>query len=184
MTKLLKTTNNANQLKHEKKDILSEKKALQEKYNAANVDLKRLQLAERIWTQNTSHLQDIIKRKNESLFELETLNQDCAADNNNLREKIKSLTESLAVSKKDYGILKRKGDGEVVGLQRTINELKKVAMEHLERIKKLDEQMIKYSRHYISQLESLAAIRRSLDQENERLLRELKAARQPWFSFK
>lgn len=80
--------------------------------------------------------------------------------------------------------MKRKGEGEVVGLQRIIIELKKVVMEHQERIKKLDEQMIKDSRHYISQLESLAAIRRSLDQENERLLRELKAARQPWFSFK
>jgi len=167
-----------------KKDILNEKKALQEKYNAANVDLKRLQLAEKIWTQNTSHLQDIIKRMREDLFKLETLNQDCATDNNKLKERIKSLTESLAVSKKDYGILKRKGEGEVVGLQRIIIELKKVVMEHQERIKKLDEQMIKDSRHYISQLESLAAIRRSLDQENERLLRELKAARQPWFSFK
>lgn len=80
--------------------------------------------------------------------------------------------------------MKRKGEGEAVGLQRIIIELKKVVMEHQEKIKKLDEQMIKDSRYYISQLESLAAIRRSLDQENERLLRELKAARQPWFSFK
>lgn len=109
LTKLLKTTNNANQLKHEKKDILNEKKALQEKYNAANVDLKRLQLAEKIWTQNTSHLQDIIKRMSEDLFKLETLNQDCATDNNKLKERIKSLTESLAVSKKRLWNIEKKG---------------------------------------------------------------------------
>lgn len=92
LAKEIKLTDIANQIKQEKKNIMNEKKTLQERFNGATRDLKRTQQAEEIWTANTCHLQDVIKQREQDILELQKLNQNYTAENTDLKEKVEFLT--------------------------------------------------------------------------------------------
>ncbi|KAL9547158.1 hypothetical protein MBANPS3_006300 [Mucor bainieri] len=175
--KLISTTN---QLKHEKKDIVNEKKTLQERLNGALKDLKRLQEAEKLWTTNTLHLQDIINQKEKVISDLRKVNQDCTAEIKSLKEMVKSLSESLAASKNEYERLKRSNEAAKDHLERNITKLKEdVAGNESQR--RILEHCVQ---NLQNQVTSLGYNKQTLQMENNRLLQELKAARQPWFSLK
>lgn len=86
---------------------------------------------------------------------LKLLNQNWTTENhNNLKEKIKSLNESLKETIKDYHILKENSNAENTQLKRDV--------------KTLDNSMI--------------AIQ-TLENENDQLIKQLKIAKRPWYIF-
>lgn len=179
LAKEIKLTNVANQIKQEKKDALNEKKALQEKFNGAIRDLKRLQQTEEIWTANTRHLQDVIKKGEQDILELKKLHQDYITERTSLKQSAKSLNESLAASDNNYRQLKRTSDAEKEDLRKSITALRNeiTACDTSKRI------LTNTNRQLALQVNNLECSKRTLHLENANLLKELKTARQPWFSF-
>ncbi|KAI8638774.1 hypothetical protein BD408DRAFT_12984 [Parasitella parasitica] len=155
--KLLTTTN---KIKLEKQTAINEKRALQEKHNKTHFDNQKLQAAERTWLADNRNLQDKLKIAYDNLTKM----QPYANENQNLKEKVKTLTESLNAQRQSTTT--------------EINRLKDNVKVFEISIRGLKASELTWK----CKANNLETTKNTLHLENAKLLRELKIAQRPWFS--
>ncbi|CEP17293.1 hypothetical protein [Parasitella parasitica] len=151
---------NMNKIKLEKQAIWNEKRALQEKFNSINADIQKLQAAERIWLADNRNLQDKLKIAYDNLTKM----QPYALENQDLKEKVKTLAETFNTHKQSTAT-------EITRLKDSI------------KVYELSVRGLKTSElTWRTKATNMEITKKALHMENAKLLKELKLAQKPWFS--
>lgn len=103
LTRENKLSANITNIKLEKQGLIGEKRALQKKYDTANSNIQKLNDYVDKQLVDYRNMEKKLKSICDSNIALKLLNQNWTTENhNNLKEKIKSLNESLKETIKDY----------------------------------------------------------------------------------